>query len=306
MLSADSSIKLLGCGLGGRPNSEWNDRLIDSSGNTLRCITDHILTGGSVDANTDPVELYHAFMGYAAELEGRYTTLHEKMQAAEIDNLHLAITELQLFAHFRGDVRSDGKLSPQTLPRPDTIAEALYHATIVNTCIRLGNFVEMLTHSATVNHGGGLRKERERVYPNPIHYGHTMGAALAGGAPVPIRLVCETFSTEHNFGHIPPLENIPVLDAMAVISPNDDLVLMIVHRGATFGAIELTVNLEGFPAQNEAMVVTLKGESWHDRNTLENPDNITPRRSRADVLNGNLLKLTVLPFSLTCATLKKR
>ena len=305
MLSADSSIKLLGCGLGGSPNSEWNDQLIDAAGDTLRCITDHILTGGSVDADTEPVELYHAFMGYAAELEQRYATLRERMQAAGIDNPRLAITELQLFARFRGDVRPDGKLSPQILPRPDTIAEALYHATIVNTCIRLGNFVEMLTHSATVNHGGGLRKERERVYPNPIHYGHTMGAELAGGTPVAIRVNCETFSTEHNFGHIPLLENIPVLDAMAVISPNDDLVLMLVHRGATCGVIELTVNLEGFLAQNEAMVVTLKGESWHDRNTMENPDNITPCYSRADVLNGNILKLTVLPFSLTCVTLKK-
>ena len=305
MLSADSSIKLLGCGLGGRPNSEWNDRLIDAAGDTLRCITDHILTGGSVDADTEPVELYHAFMGYAAELERRYVTLRERMRAAGIDNPRLAITELQLFAHFRGEARPDGKLSPQTLPRPDTIAEALYHATIVNTCIRLGNFVEMLTHSATVNHGGGLRKERERVYPNPIHYGHAMGAALAGGTPVAMRLACETFSTEHNFGHIPPLDNITVLDAMAVISPNDDLVLMLVHRGATCGAIDLTVSLEGFLAQNEAMLVTLKGETWHDRNTLENPNRIAPSHSRADVVNGNLLKLTVLPFSLTHVTLKK-
>jgi alpha-N-arabinofuranosidase len=258
-----------------------------------------------VYADTDPVELYHAFMGYAAELEERYTTLCERMQAAGINNPRLAITELQLFAHFRGDERPDGKLSPQTLPRPDTIAEALYHATIINTGIRLGNFVEMLTHSATVNHGGGLRKERERVYPNPIHYGHMMGAAMADGTPVAIRLDGETFSTEHNFGHIPPLKNIPVLDAMAVVSPNDELVLMLVHRGATYGAIELTVNLEGFMAQNEALVVTLKGETWHDRNTLENPDKITPRHSRAGVLNGNILKLTVLPFALTCVTMKK-
>jgi hypothetical protein len=43
---------------------------------------------------------------------------------------HLAITEEQLFARFRGETRPDGKLSPETLPRPDTISEPLYHATI--------------------------------------------------------------------------------------------------------------------------------------------------------------------------------
>ena len=85
------------------------------------------------------------------------------MRAAGIEDPHLAITEEQLSTCFRGEIRTEGKLSPETLPRPDTVAELLYRATIVNTCIRLNGFVEMLTHSATVNHGDGLRKGGERV-----------------------------------------------------------------------------------------------------------------------------------------------
>lgn len=75
----------------------------------------------------------------------------------------LAITKLQLFARFQGESEPGGLLTPATMPTPATIAEALYHATIVHECIRLGDFVAMLTHSATVNHGGGRRKRRERV-----------------------------------------------------------------------------------------------------------------------------------------------
>ncbi|MEK9137205.1 MAG: alpha-L-arabinofuranosidase C-terminal domain-containing protein, partial [Bacteroidota bacterium] len=301
-----SSIQLLACGHGNQPNSEWNDRLIDGAGKTLRCITDHILTGGRVDAQTDPVELYHAFMGYAAELERRYGKLHEQMCTAGIGNPRVAITELQLFAHFHGETRPDGKLKPETLPRPDTIAEALYHATIVNACIRLGDFVEMLTHSATVNHGGGLRKACERVYANPIHHAHAMGIALADGTPVAVRLSSGTFSTQRGFGHIPPLAEVPVIDAMAVISPSGDLMLMLVHRGADCGAIELTVNVEGFFAQDEATLVTLSGDAWHDRNTLEVPHRIEPQPSRTHVRDGNQLTLTLPPFSLTRVTLKQK
>ena len=259
-----------------------------------------------MDAETDPVELYHAFMGYATVLERRYETLRTRMHTAGVDNPRLAITELQLFSRFHGEVRPDGGLSPATLPQPDTIAEALYHATIVNTCIRLGDFVEMLTHSATVNHGGGLRKVRERVYANPIHHAHALGIALAGGTPIGVRLVCETFKTQRAFAHIPPLEDTPVLDAMAVISPSGELVLMLVHRGCVCGPIDLTVNMGEFQAQGDAKIITLVGETWHDRNTLEEPDRIAPQHSRADVLGENQLSLTLPPFSLTLVTIEKR
>ncbi len=304
MIQVDPSIQLIGCGYGNEPNSEWNDHLIDHAGETLRCITDHILTGGSVDADTDPVELYHAFMGYPTVLEQRYGVLWERMMAAGIEDPRLAITELQLFAHFRGEVRADGKLSPATLPSQDSITEALYHAAIVHTCIRLGDFVELLTHSATVNHGGGLRKNRERVYANPVHYSHALGNALAGGTPVAVRLACETFSTHRAFAHIPPMEDVPVLDAMAVISPAGELVLMLIHRGAVCGAIELAVDIEGFQARGTAELTTLAGEAWYSRNTLDMPEKITPQHSHVGISGDNQLKLTLPPFSLTCAVIR--
>jgi alpha-L-arabinofuranosidase len=304
MLEVDPSIHLLGCGYGNRPDSEWNQHLIDSAGETLRCITDHILTGGNVDAETDPVELYHAFMGYPTVLQERYRGLRDRMYAAGIHKPHLAITELQLFSHFRGEPVAKGKLSPAQMPRPDTIAEALYLTAIIHTCIRLGDFVEMLTHSATVNHGGGLRKERERLYANPVHYAHSLGSALAGGTPVAVRLSCETFSTRRCFGHIPPLNQVPVVDAMAVLSTTYDLVLMLIHRSAECGSIELDIALEGYRAQNQADIATLAGETWYDGNTLSEPAKITPRYARINVSDGNRLSLTLAPYSLTRLTLK--
>jgi alpha-N-arabinofuranosidase len=304
MLAVDPSVRLIGCGYGNRPDSEWNKCLIDGAGRTLHCISDHILTGGSVDAETDPIELYHAFMGYPTALEGRYRGLRDQMHAAGIDRPHLAITELQLFSHFQGEARLDGKLSPTRMPRPDTIAEALYLTAIIHTCIRLGDFVEMLTHSATVNHGGGLRKERERVYANPVHYAHALGSMLAEGTPVAVRLSCETFSTHRSFSHIPPLADVPVLDAMAVLSTANELVLMLVHRGAQCGSIELEITLQGYQAQSQADIATLAGETWYDRNTPSDPVKITPQHAKAKVSAGSRLSLTLAPYSLTRVILR--
>lgn len=304
MLAVDPTLHLLGCGHGNAPDSEWNRRLIEDAGTTLHCITDHILTGGNVDADTDPVELYHAFMGYPAVLEQRYRDLEARMRAAGNPAPHLAITELQLFAHFQGEVKPEGALTPALLPRPDTIAEALSLALIVNMCIRRGDFVTLLTHSATVNHGGGLRKEHERVYANPVHYAHALGHALAGGTPVAVELACETFATQHAFAHIPPQTDVPVVDALAVITEAGDLVLWLVHRSASCGPVELAVTVTDFQAQACADVVTLSGALWNARNTLDHPEKVAPRATQVTVSAGRHLTLRLPPFSLTRVLLK--
>ncbi len=300
MRKVDPTIHVLACGYGNEPLSEWNMRLIEKAANELECITDHILTGGAVDANTDPVELFHAFMGYATVLAERYKQLRERMEAAGITAPRLAITELQFFARFVGEVRPDGKLAPWTMPSQDTISEALYLTTIVHMAVRLGDFVELITHSATVNHGGGLRKERERVYANPVHYAHAMLRDLAGGTPVGIHIISATYETGRAFGHIPPLQRVPYLDPLAVLTPDGDLILTVVHRCATSGPLEVAVKLEGATfAQKEAEVVSMVGESWFDRNTRDNPTKVVPRSSTVPVAEQKVLTLILPPFSLT-------
>ncbi|MDP6037269.1 MAG: alpha-N-arabinofuranosidase, partial [Candidatus Latescibacteria bacterium] len=134
MLAADPSIQLLACGMGSY-DSAWNKRTISGIGPNLRSLAVHALTGGNVNDNTDPIELYHGFMGYASVLETRYATIQNWMLEAGNPTPRLAITEEQLFARFREKPRPNAKLLPEKLPRPNTISEVLYHATIVNTCI---------------------------------------------------------------------------------------------------------------------------------------------------------------------------
>jgi len=270
MLQADPSIYLLGCGQGNAPLSDWNRTLIERAGPELRCITDHILTGGSVTTETDGEELAQAFFGQATVLEDQYAKLREQMLAAGCDDPKLAITELQLFAQFRGEVR-EGGLSRATMPRQDSVAEALYFMTIAHAAIRLGGFVNMITHSATVNHAGGLRKSRERVWANPVHYAHQMGIALAGGEPLAVTTTCASYGTEHRYGSIPPLQNVPLVDAVAVRQTDGTLVVSVVNRSLE----PVAATLEGVGTQATAMV--LAGERFSDSNTIEAPERVVPR-----------------------------
>jgi alpha-N-arabinofuranosidase len=219
------------------------------------------------------------------------------MLDAGIRDPRLAITELQLFAFVKGQ-GGDAYPTPPRIPTPATISEALYLMLLVHEAARLGNFVEMITHTGTVNHGGGLRKAHERVWANPVHYAHVLGRDLAGSHPVAVRLSCGTFSTRQTFGHLPLVDAAPDLDALAVLSPDAGLLtLSLVHRSADSGPIDLSIDLGSFPAAGDAAVLILAGDSLADQNTPEEPERITPHASRLAVSAGRL-RLTLPPFSL--------
>jgi len=301
MLAVDPSIELIGCGHRASRAGAWNRQLLDETRGGMRIIADHILTGGTVNPQTDPDELFHAFMGFARQLGAEYRDLRRQMLAVGIHNPRLAITELQLFARFAGSSSGpQGPLSPETMPTPRTISEALYDATIIHECIRLGDFVEMLTHSATVNHGGGLEKRRERVWAHPCHYGNAMMRVLAGGTPLAVEMESGTYATLHAFGEIAPMKDVPVLDPLAVLGPDASLLsLMVVHRGSGIGPVALLVDPGQFPAHAEAEVVTLAGDSTHDRNSLEEPERVRPRKSSLTLRPDGTAAVTLPPYSLT-------
>jgi alpha-N-arabinofuranosidase len=304
MLKVDPAIQILACGaqLSGL-DAEWNRQLIDEGEPPVEMITDHLLTGGQVGPGTDPVELYQAFMGYASTLAGQYEPMVERMRARGVEAPRIAVTELQLFAHFRGEPEGQGeeqKLRPETLPKPATISEALYLFTLLHAFIRMEGAVALLTHSATVNHGGGLRKAHERAWANPVHYAHEMAGAMAGGTPVRVAVACETYDTTQFFGQIPPLQAVPVLDAGAVLSQSGDrLIVTLVNRSAE-GPVEVRVVVEDAAVGAEAELICLSGETMYDQNTLQEPERIVPHVSVVQVEAGEEgqreVCLTVRPF----------
>ena len=69
------------------------------------------------------------------------------------------------------------------LPTNATQAESLYLSGALHSAMRQGDLVEMFTHSALVNHGGGLKKEREIVLPGSSSLGVTPLRQSSRGDP---------------------------------------------------------------------------------------------------------------------------
>lgn len=297
MLAADPRIRLYACAAPMLWDEEWNRTLLTEAGPTIPCLADHVLVGGPVDDSTDPLDVYRDFMAFPSFYEHRYAKLALEMAASGVERPALAITELQLFAHI---VRSGGspRLSHEKLAHPGTLAEALYDLLIYHMAVRLGPFIELITHSATVNHGGGLRKERERVYANPCHYAQSAFVAFAGAKPVPIELESPL---EHAPGVLPDFKKarcpheFAALDALAAFAEDGALLLSLVHRG-TQGPVDTEIVLEGVGVSGDAKLWLLSAEHPWAANTLERPDAVRPSISNLHA-DGNRLRLELRPFS---------
>jgi len=301
MLKVDPDIKIYACGAPVMWGKQWNDTLIAGAADILSITTDHPLIGGGVAADTDPLDVFRDFMAVPEVLEQKWAALQEDMRKAKIENPRLAVTELQMFARV-GQPSSAGaerRLTHRNLVSPSTQAEALYDVLIYHTAIRLAPFVDMVTHSATVNHGGGLRKSRERVYANPCHYAQSMFSSFAEAIPVRTELSC---STQKAPMVLPELKNVTSewtyksVDALAAIASDGSLLVSIVHKGAD-NPVELDVTLKDFGSAKEVEIQTLSAEVPWAGNTPENPREIIPANTVERIEKGKL-SINIKPYTV--------
>jgi alpha-N-arabinofuranosidase len=292
MLRADPTITLYACGAPVMWGKEWNDTLIAGTASLLKTTTDHPLVGGNVPLDTDPLDVYRDFMAVPEVLEAKWAALRDEMTRAGIKEPRLAVTELQLFAHLGRATNSNApvRLTRENLPSQASITEAIYDVLVYHAAIRLTPFVGMVTHSATVNHGGGLRKERERVYANPCHYAQANFAAFAGATPVTVEL--ET-ALEKAPQVLPDLKGAATeasfnsVDALAAVATDGSLLLSIVNRG-TSGPIRASIELQDFKPGDSAELTTLSAAVAWAVNSLTSPRAVIPRDSTVPVREGRL------------------
>jgi len=308
MLEVDPGITIYACGAPVMWGKKWNDTLIAGASNILRITTDHPLIGGQVPADTEPLDVFRDFMVVPDVLEQKWAGLEKGMKNAGISEPRLAVTELQMFARIGRPSSADAPrlLSNETLVNPATAAEALYDVLIYHAVVRLAPFVEMVTHSATVNHGGGLRKTRERVYANPCYYGQSMFAAFADAVPIRTELTCPTQTAPLV---LPDLKNVTsacsykTIDALAAKSQDGKLLISIVHRG-TSGPIGLEINIKDFASTGSAEIQTLTTDVPWAANTLEKPEAILPITTAGKIENGKML-VTIKPYTVLRMTIAK-
>jgi len=266
----------------------WNAPTIEADRDILRSLSVHLLSNGGMPDDADPRRSYLGWMSYADGAADRLARLRQQMRDGGLEP-RIAVTELQIMR------------AQDRLPGHHNQTEALLTAGIINAAIRSGGEVEMVTHSALVNHGGGLKKRFEVVFPNPVHWAHHIYSNQPGRWLLRSETDCETFSVERFHG-LPAGEGIPYLDAVALADDEGEAVSLLVTNRHPDEAIEATIRLHG-PAARSATVQTLAPDSFLARNSWDQPSNVKIEETQV-ALAGEEFRHSFPPHSLTCVVIR--
>jgi len=279
MKAADPRIKIVACG----NDTKWNAPLIEKDSDILRSVSLHTLVGQNLNKSYSARESFETLMAYTWHYDAHLRGLKEQM-ARKVPEPKIALTELQIFIH-----------APD-YPTNDTMSEALFFSGILHSCIRQGGLVEMITHSALVNHGGGLRKQREIVFANPVHWAHHLYANQPGRRPVALEMRCAQFSVPKRIW--PAVEGVPYLDPVALLDATGNVLCLIVANRHPEQALTALIDLHGLEPGPDVRVSQVAADSFLTKNTLEEPDRVRIEESTARI-DGTQLSYAFPPHSLT-------
>lgn len=301
MLKADPGISLIANGLirvleksvaiDRGENTDWNEKLMEHNGNLVQSISVHSLVGGAVDASADPVETWEDMVAFIENYPDFLQQLVvEPMKAAGVEP-HIAITELMDWAR------------PATVGNVTSISGALWYSGIMNVCIRSKGLINLVTRTALMNHGGGMRKEHGIIYTEPVYWSHLMYASQNGTIPLEVTTNSPTFSSSGKY--VIKKENMPLIDASALTTEKgDETSLFITNRDAK-SAQEIELSVKGINLNSEAEMVMIQCNDLSLRNNWDGPEKIAPVFSKIKV-KGENLKYTMPPLSVARIILKSK
>lgn len=284
MKAVDPTIEVIACG----QDAYWNEPLIERCADILRSVSIHTLIAHSVPPDTPVERVYRSIAAFPVWYERHLAELGRQM-AQRVKPPRIAITELQIMTPHRVNNQ--------------TITEAIYLSGVINTSIRLGDLVELITHTAVMNHGGGLRKHREFVWKNPVQLAHEMYIHLAERIPVGLTVTSPTFSVSA-LHDLPAVEKAAYLDAVAVVHAAGTELSLMVTNCHPDTALTTDIVLHDFASRGTVTVHTLAGDSPTAQNSFEQPEAV--RIVKSTVRAGKEgLRYTFPPLSLTLLTFRR-
>jgi len=257
--------------------------LIKKKGNIVNSLSLHTLIGSETPGNIEPKKVYMALMGYTTFFDSELQKL-KKQASASISNPKIAITELQIFTNKRH------------LPNNKTLTEALFLAGIIHSSIRQGELIQLITHSALVNHGGGLCKQKESVFPDPVHWASHLYGNLPESFPVMTKVSGNTFNV--NCKGFPNVLNAPFIDVLCLLTKNKNQLIIISINRHPSSNIKSRIKITGFTCKEKAVIKLISGKNFLTRNSLKNPDEVQLKTLSA-LIKTPEFEFNFLPCSIT-------
>ena len=290
MRRADPSLLLSAAALG----DDWNRNLLRHAGGSLNLISLH--------GYWDPLWVHdHPGDFIASMLKTKEEDLGGQIEAAErllestgSSHVKIAFDEWNLRGwHHPGVMTGFGPEEIKARDRNDlnatyTLADALFSACFLNSCLRHAETVAMANIAPLVNTRGPLFVHPQGIVRRTTFHVLSMYAKLLG--PRVAKAVTTSDPLQHGG------QTVPAVDALVTCDPaRKDWRLALVNRHPSATA-KCVVQFDGAKASGSCRATVLAGDAPDAFNDVERPHRVVPRQVQLSFTNGTV---ALPPHSLT-------
>lgn len=281
MLSVDQNVKLFAAAMA---DEKWTMPLLERAGQYLDYVSIHGYWDNMVEVNK-PSD-YVTCMLKTTMPEKQIQSTIDILKKTGFDNkIKIAFDEWNLKnwhhpghgQHRKGqnvDARDGNDVNSLY-----TMADALFSACFLNSCLRNSKYVEMANMAPVVNTRGPLFVHPLGIVKRTTYHVMKLYTTKLQPNVLPVSITSDELSKDG--------KSVPVVDAVVTCS-NDkkQLAIALVNKDPEK---EILCNL-GMGNLNESITATiLSGDSTESFNDIENPDRVVPQKIKVKIKNGKLM-----------------
>lgn len=285
----DADVKLLAAAV---EKPDWALPLLEQAGKYL----DYISIHGYWDKLAYDNELapYRASMALTLGPEKQIAMARALIEASGQTHIKIAFDEWNLRGWHHPWGNDEAAISARDLNDDNsayTMADAVFSAVFLNSCIRNGDIVGMANLAPTVNTRGPLFIHPEGVVKRTTFHAMSMYANLLGSRVVDSAVSSANFDTGSG--------NVPLIDAITTSDENGNLRLVVINK-SDVDAADVRVRVGGSPVNGIKSAVALAGPHADAYNDIDTPDTVVPEQVELRFDNGIV---TVPAHSITVVDL---
>ncbi|WP_211129066.1 alpha-L-arabinofuranosidase C-terminal domain-containing protein [Sinomonas albida] len=265
MRRIDSEVKLLAAAV---EKPDWAIPLLEQAGRYL----DYISIHGYWDklAYSNKPSSYMECMGLTLGPEKQIAMARALIEASGQRHVKIAFDEWNLRGWHHPWGNDEAAIAARDLNDNNatyTMADAVFSATFLNSCLRNGDIVGMANLAPTINTRGPLFVHPEGVVKRTTFHVMSMYANLLGPRVVDSAISSSSLGT--------PAGDVPLVDAIATTDETGRIKVALVNKSEV-EAVQIRIGMGGKPIDGTRTAVILSGPHADAFNDVESPESVKP------------------------------
>lgn len=265
--AVDPGARLIATGADPDHFEQWNAAQLQNAPGAFQWLSTHFVVRDEnvLSRRGDPAFVALSAFALPVELERRLRSMRRQIDGMEAARGKVGIAFTEWLFHGADD----------RVPRFNNMGGAICAAGMLNTLMRVADFVPISDMTGLVEFGG-IWKKRGRVYGVPAYWAFRMYSNADATTPVEVSAASETYEISRGNNRLPEIKAVPYLDVFAARNEaGTKLTLFCVNRDLDRDW-PARIEVSGFAPGRSARLETLATASIYRANSEMQPEAVYP------------------------------